>query len=105
MNKELIEIKFKKLSDVSKIRYNLGNIIFLQKRNSLIIKILGLIIVAFLLFLPFEIRYSGVNRILMMAGIGSLIVIVAFILFIIEALKLGKLNKSLDEFLNKNSKK
>ncbi len=99
------EIKFAKLSDVSKIRYNLGNIIFFQNKTLLSIKIFSLIILAQLFILPFDIRYSGFNRILMMSYIGSLIIIVAFILFIVEFIKLGKLNKSLDEFLNKKSKK
>ncbi len=105
MKKELIDQKFKKLSDVNKIRYNIGRIFFIQKRTLLIILVSFMIIMGNLFFLPFLIRYGGFNRILGFAFVGVITIMFGWILLIVEIFKFSKKdNEALEKFLNDKSK-
>ena len=103
--KELMEHKFEKLSDANKIRYNLGNIMLMQFSGASGIMILGLTNLAYLLILPFVLKYFRVSSILMLAFLGILTMIGIFILYWIMVSKLNKSEKALEDFLNKKSKK
>ncbi len=103
--KELMEHKFEKLSDANKIRYNLGRIISIQLHLFLVVSFSCVLILGYLLMVPFIIKYSGLDRIGMMAIIGSFLVLIASILFWVGVFKLNKSEKALEDFLNKKSKK
>ncbi len=105
MKKELINHKFKKLSDANKIRYNIGKTFFIQKKTALIIMVWFLIIMGYLFLLPFIIRYGGLYKILGYAIFGSILLFIAFILAWIELFRTKNDEKVLEKFLNEKSKK
>lgn len=105
MDKELIEQKFKKLSDANKIRYNLGRILFLQDKISSFIFVFGVLIVGYLFSLPFIIWYGGFNRIIIIAFFGTISIIVGWIFAFVALFKSRKDNKALEKFLIEKSKK
>ena len=104
MKKELIDQKFKKLSDVNKIRFNLGRMIDLQKKTISMVIFSFISIVGYLFFLPFLVRYGGFNRIVGFAFLGSILLLSGFILLWISIFLDNKNRKVLEEFLNKKSK-
>ena len=105
MKKELIDQKFKKLSDVNKIRYNMGRIFFNQKKILLIILISVTIVLGYLFSLTFIIRYGSFSRIIMNLVFGSILILVGFILACIEIFKFSKKDdEALEKFLNEKSK-
>ncbi len=105
MKKELIDQKFKKLSDVNKIRYNIGRIFFNQKKILVIILVSFMIIIGNLFFLPFFIRYGGFNGIFAFAFVGVITIMFGWILLIVEIFKFSKKdNEVLEKFLNDKSK-
>ncbi len=105
MRKELIDQKFKKLSDVNKIRYNLGRMISFQRITVSIIVIFFTIVIGYLFALPFVIRYGSFSRIIIKLVFGSILIIVGFILACIEIFKFSKKDKEVfEKFLNEKSK-
>ena len=97
--------KFEKLSDANKIRYHLGVISANQFRNLFILKIISMVILGYLLILPFYIWYVDMGRILILAGLGFLAILGACISFFFGGNKLNKSHKELEDFLNGKQKK
>lgn len=103
--RELMEHKFEKLSDANKIRYHLGDIKLIQSRSMSVLMMLGLMNFAFLLMLPFIMRYFGMGKINSLAFLGFLILIGILILLFTGRYQLNKFEKALEDFLNKKPKK
>ncbi len=102
---ELIEQKFKKLSDANKIRYNLGVIMFGQNRIATLVISSFLIIISYLFMLPFIIKYGIFNTIVASAGLSFFILILGFFILILGLFLRMKESKALEKFLNEKSKK
>lgn len=105
MDKEEIEKKFEKLSDVNKVRYNLGRIIHGQKIIFLFVFVVCSAIFGCVLSLPFMIRYGSFNRVIAWAVIGFLVCLFASIMSIVGIFRMNKDNEALEKFLNKKQKK
>ena len=104
MNKELIKEKFEKLSDINKIRYDLGRIISIQFTTLLFIIVLSGVILGLILFLPFRINYGSFYESTCWVFVGFFLIIVMFILLIFEMNQIKEDKKSLEKFLMSEGK-
>ncbi len=105
MNKELMRKKFEKLSDVNKVRYQLGRIISNQSRIVLIIGVVSSFIFGYLLSLPFLIRYGGWSRLILLVFLGCSLMMAGWVLFFVGNSALKKCDEELEKFLIEKSKK
>ncbi len=104
VNKELTKEKFEKLSDTSKIRYNLGKIISMQFTILSFIMTLFGVILGIILFLPFMINYGSFYGSVCLVFLGVFLIIGMFILLIVEMYRIKEDEKSLEKFLMSEGK-
>ena len=104
MNKELIKEKFEKLSDINKIRYDLGRIISIQFTTLLFIIVLSGVILGLILFLPFRINYGSFYESACWVFVGVFLIIGMFILLIAEMYRIKEDKKLLEKFLMSGGK-